>query len=321
MNNTSNNNIKQFNKQTVMEMNKTFSFLAIGKTQESTETQEFKKYIGVGSSFVVAVNPTKKELEDIYGHEIANDPEYVVDTDNGKEARITFVVKTDPETCNGIEIINRVMFSLRNAPAYNNDKTKVQVIDKYGNVTWTDIETAKAGNKILNKDGNPQKIDDNYRMACVGEADLVGFLKAYLCVQGAFNYTNGVWIKKTDAEDFLFGLEHIKDYFNGDFSEVKGAIALQPNNKVKLLYGVRTTDEGKQYQSVATRNGMVLHNSAGSKALGRLEKDLARAKENGSYATTEFEVKELSEYTVSATNLNTDPVAQAEDSGYEPWNS
>lgn len=316
---TSNNKLKQFNKQTVMEMNKTFSFLAIGKTQESTETQEFKKYIGVGSSFVVAVNPTKKELESIYGREIANDPEYVVDTDNGKEARITFVVKTDPETCNGIEIINRVMFTLRNAPAYNKTGDKVQVIDKYGNVTWTNTDDAKAGKKLLDKNGNPLKIDDSYRMACVGEADLIGFLKSYLCVGDVFNYVNGTWIKKENDADFVFGLEHIKDYFNGDFSEVKEAIALQPNNKVKLLYGVRTTDEGKQYQSVATRNGMVLHNSAGSKALERLEKDLARAKENGSFATTEFEVKELSEYTVNATNLETAPTKSTGSTGDMPW--
>jgi len=88
-----------------------YCLLAIGKTQESTETAEFKKYIGVGSSFVVAVNPTKKELETIYGREMTNDPEYVVDTDNGKEARITFVVKTDPNTCNGVELLNRVMFT------------------------------------------------------------------------------------------------------------------------------------------------------------------------------------------------------------------
>ena len=304
-----------------MMINNSYSFLAIGKTQESKETQEFKKYVGVGSSFVVAVNPTKKELEGIYGHEIANDPEYVVDTDNGKEARIVFIVKTDPETCNGVEMINRAMFTLRNAPAYNQDQTKVQVIDKFGNVTWANAEDAKAGKPILTKNGNPAKIAPDYRIACVGEADLIGFLKPYLCVGDAFNYVNGTWILKEDTKDFVFGLEHIKDYFKGDFSEIKEAIALQPNNKVKLLYGVRTTDEGKQYQAIATRNGMILSNSAGSKALARLEKDLANAKDNGSYASTEFTVQELTEYNVQATNLNAAPVetGTASGSGDMPW--
>lgn len=304
-----------------MMINNSYSFLAIGKTQESKETQEFKKYVGVGSSFVVAVNPTKKELEDIYGHEIANDPEYVVDTDNGKEARITFIVKTDPDTCNGVEMINRMMFTLRNAPAYNQDQTKAQVIDKFGNVTWANAEDAKAGKPIVTKNGNPAKIAPDYRIACVGEADLIGFLKPYLCVGDAFNYVNGSWVLKEETDDFVFGLEHIKDYFKGDFSEIKEAIALQPNNKVKLLYGVRTTDEGKQYQAIATRNGMILPNYAGPKALARLEKDLANAKDNGSYASTEFAVQELTEYNVQATNLNAAPVetGTASGSGDMPW--
>lgn len=308
-----------------MEINNSYVFLAIGKTQESTETQEFKKYIGVGSSFVVAVNPTKKEFEDIIGHEVANDPEYVVDTDNGKEARIKFVVKTDPNTCNGVEIINQVMFTLRNAPAYNKDQSRVQVIDNYGNSTWANTEDAKAGKKLFSVTGKELKIDSSYRIACVGEADLIGFLKAYLCVGDAFNYVNDSWVKKENADDFLFSLEHVKDYFSGDFSEVKDAIALQPNNKVKLLYGVRTTDEGKQYQTIATRSGMVLHNSAGSKALSKLEKDLANAKNNGSYASTDFRVQELSEYSVEPTNFSSAPTTTTGGQGSEdsmgdmPW--
>lgn len=306
-----------------MEINNSYVFLAIGKTQESTEG--FKKYIGVGSSFVVAVNPTKKEFEDIIGHEVANDPEYVVNTDNGKEARIRFMVKTDPKTCNGIEIINPVMFTLRNAPAYNKDQSRVQVIDKYGNTTWANPEDAKAGKKLFSTTGKELKIDSSYRIACVGEADLIGFLKAYLCVGDAFNYVNDSWVKKENADDFLFSLEHVKDYFSGDFSEVKDAIALQPNNKVKLLYGVRTTDEGKQYQTIATRSGMVLYNSAGSKALGKLEKDLVNAKNNGSYASTDFRVQELSEYSVEPTNFSSAPTTTTGGQGSEvsmgdmPW--
>lgn len=250
-----------------MVINNSYSFLAIGKTQESKETQEFKRYIGVGSSFVIAVNPTKKELEEIYGREMANDPEYVVDTDNGKEARITFIVKTDPAVCKGIEMINRMMFTLRNTPAYSKDGSKVQVIDKFGNSTWASTEVAKAKGKILTANGNSAKIADDYRMACVGEADLTNFLKSYLGVGDVFNYVNGSWVLKDNTDDFLFGLEHIKDYFSGNFSEIKDAIALQPNNKVKLLYGVRTTDEGKQYQTVITRQNFILPNYAGVKAL------------------------------------------------------
>lgn len=307
-----------------MEIKNSYTFLTIGKTQESTETQEFKKYIGVGSSYVVAVNPTKKEFEAIIGHETQNEPEYVVDTDQGKEARITFIVKTDPKVSNGIEVINRAMFTLRATPAYSKDNTKVQVIDNYGNSVWADAEDAKAGKKLLDKNGNPRKIDDSYRMACVGEADLIDFLKHYLGVGDAFNYVNGTWVKKEDAKDYVFNLEHIKDYFIGNFSEIKEAIALQPNNKIRLLYGVRTTDDGKQYQAIATREGLMLYNSAGSNALLRAEKNLANIKNNGGYANTEYKVQELTEYNVEATDLST-PAAPAGNPGTEsgtgdmPW--
>lgn len=296
-------------------MKNNYCFLVIGKTQESKEVQEFKKYIGVGSSHVVAVCPSKKELEAIYGTEQTNDPEYVVDTDNGKEVRVVFIVKTDPEQNNGIEIINRLMFTLRATPAYNKDQTKVQVLDGFGNSSWANIEDAKAGKKLLSAEGKELKIDTKYRMACAGEADLVSFLKTYLCVPDAFEYKNGSWVKKANEKDYLFGLEHVKDYFKGDFTELREALKIQPNNKVKLLYGVRTADTEngtRQYQAVASRADLILPNNAGVNSIAKLEKRLADIKAAGSYANTDFKVQELQEWTVEPTNLSNAPAAESD---------
>lgn len=299
--------------------NHNYSFLVIGKTKESSEAADIKRYIGIGSSYVRAVNPTKTELDSLMGYESQNEPEYTGSDDSGNWARVTFIVETDPKQCDGIDIKNRVMFTLYNAPAYNRDQTKVQVIDDYGNSTWANVEDAKAGKKLLSANGNPIRIADKYRMACRGEVDLVAFLKAYLVVDDAFSYVNGSWVLKSNAEECKFGLEHIKDFFKGDFSEVKEAINLQPNNKVKLLYGIRTTDEGRQYQAIATRNDFVLRNSATNRAYEHLEKQLLNAKQAGSYATTEFKVQPLQEFTVQPTDLST-PVEQTSDSSDAmPW--
>lgn len=303
-----------------MKNNKTaFSFLAIGKTQESTESgsSSFKRYVGVGSSFVLAVNPNKQKTDELMGFESQSEPEYVVDTENGKEARITFIVRTDPKVNNEIEITNKVTFILRNSPAYNRDKTKVQVIDDFGNHTWINIEDAKAGKPILLSNGNPNKIDTKYRMAGDGECDLIDFLKALLCAEDAFSYVNGVWVKKENAAEYVFKLEHIKDYFSGNFSELKEVIALRPNNKVKLLYGVRTTDEGKQYQAIATKGDLILRNNAGSNALAKAEATLANAKQNGSFANIVYKVQELQEYAVEPTNL--EKPAETTTSDEMPW--
>lgn len=299
-----------------------YSFLAIGKTQESTEAgQDFKRYIGVGSSYVLAVNPTKKELDALRGFESQNEPEYIkeVELEDGKkvkEVHINFVVKTDPETNDGIETINQLMFTLRPVPAYNRDQTKVQVIDNYGNCTWANVKEVEDGKKLFADNGSPLKIDAKYRKACVGEADLVGFLKKYLCVADAFNYIGGAWVLKENASDYIFALEHIKDYFNGDFKELKDALALQPHNKVKLLYGVRTSDEGKQFQAVANREDLILPNSAGPNALTRMDGRLKEMKNNGSFPTTDFKVQPLQEWSVEPTNLDTPAQSSSE---AMPW--
>lgn len=305
-----------------MKINFSKGFLAIGKTQESKEAGEgsFKRYVGVGSTFVKGVQPTKKEIDEFFGFESQSEPEYVKDGDNGKEAHITFLLQVDPEVHGGIDLKARAMFTLRQAIAYNRDQTKVQVIDQYGNYTWVNTEDAKAGKAIVTANGNPQKIDTKYRMACVGECDLVAFLKKYLCVPDAFNYVNGTWVKKENAAECVFGLENIKDYFNGNFKELKEALELQPNNKVKLLYGVRTTDEGKQYQAVCTRGELILPNAANANALTRLEKDLVNAKQNGAYQNTDYRVCELQEWTVEPTNLEkpAETASESSESGL-PW--
>lgn len=307
-----------------MEINFSKSFLAIGKTQESTEAQEFKRYIGLGSTFVKAVQPTKNEIDEFFGYASQSEPEYVREGEQGKEAHITFLLQVDPKVHEGIDLKARAMFTLRLAPDYNKDQTKVRVIDGYGNYTWANVEDAKAGKPIVSSNGNPQKIDTKYRMACVGECDLVAFLKKYLCIQDAFNYVNGTWVKKENAAECIFGLEHIKDYFNGDFRELKDALKLQPNNKVKLLYGVRT-NEGKQYQAVCTRGELILSNAASMSAVSRLEKDLVNAKQNGAFSNTDYKVCELQEYVIQPTNLeapsnSTDMPFEAPASGGDmPW--
>ena len=297
------------------------AFLSIGNTQTSKEAGEggFKRFVGVGSTFVRGVQPTKKEIDEFFGFESQAEPEYVKDTDNGKEVHITFLLQVDSSVHKDVDLKARAMFTLRQAPAYNRDQTKVQVIDAYGNTTWANTEDAKAGKKILTDEGKEKLLDSKYRMACVGEADLVHFLKTYLRVPSSFEYKNGAWVKKSNANDGLFGLEHIKDYFNGDFSELKEALKMQPNNKVKLLYGVRTADTEngtRQYQAVASRADFILSNNAGSAAIQKMEKRLADAKNNGSFPTTEYKVQDLQEYAVEPTNLDK-PMEDA--SSDMPW--
>lgn len=281
-----------------------FCFLTVGKTQESVDTAPRKLYIGLASSYVLAVNPDKKELEDIYGREMANEPVYVQENAEKPTVKIDFIVKTDPSQCGGVEMVNRASFFLSNEPVYNNDQTKMQVIDEYGNSAWGLVDDVKNGRKIQ-YNGKDASIAPKYRPAYRGEVDLIEFLKAYLCVASVFNYVNGEWVMKDgNTDDYKFSLEHIKDYFKGDVSEFKEALKLQPKNKVKLLYGVRTTDSG-QFQNVMTRNGFVLRNNVYNTA--KLAKNVATLVSG----STEYKVCPLEEYVPKTTDLSSSTTAGA----------
>ena len=288
--------------------NKNFSFMAFGKAQVSKEATEIKRYTGVGSVFVVGVNPNKAELEKLYDRELDKDPEYLTEKDGVTSARIDFIIKTDPtaKCSNGIELLTKFSMFIRNEYRFNKDKTKVQVIDKYGRTAWVTKEQAKAHEIPVYKNG-PANIDKDYRPAYVGEEDITNFLKLFLGISNVEKWVKNEATGRREVvglvdnpEDCECRLENIEDYFKGKFNEIKGAINLMPNNKIKVLFGVRTTDEGKQYQDVYTRK--FLSNTVS--VYDKLAEDVQNNKDNGAYPNTEFVIADLQEYTVQATNFN-----------------
>ena len=300
-------------------------FFAFAKGNESTEGSAVKRIIGVGPVFVLAVNPNKTELEKLYNTQIENEPEYVGEIEVGedkhkvKNVRIDFIVKTDPEKCNGIEVTTKIPFFIRNEYRFNRDNTKVQVIDKYGRTAWVTAEQAKAHEIPMYKNG-PANLDKDYRPCYVGEEDLTNFIKRYLVIPNVMKYVNNTWVMVDKPEDCEARLENIPEYFKGNFKELRDAISLQPNNKVKALFGVRTTDDNKQYQAVYTQ--MFLSNSTTD--YGKLDTDLQERKAAGAYPTTEFIVGDLREYNVETTNFSNAPASgdmpfPPTEAGGTPW--
>lgn len=288
-----------------MKKNIGLNFMAFSKGTESTEGNVVKKYVGVGSVFVLGVNPNKEELEKLYNTQLENAPEYLSEVEVGEDkhkvpnVRIDFIVKTDAEKCGGIEFTTKVTFFIRKEPRVNRDGSKVQVIDKYGRTAWVTKEQYK-NKEIPVYSNGPANIDKDYRACFYGEEELTNFIKAYLNIPNVMKYIDGKWIMVDNPTDCEARLEHIEDYFKGNFSELREAIALQPTNKVKVLFGVKTTDDNKQYQAIYTQ--MFLMNKVTN--YSKLDKDLQDRKSAGAYPTTEFIVCDLKEYTVEATDFN-----------------
>lgn len=283
-------------------MNSAKIFMAFAKGTESTDGAIVKRYTGVAPCYVVGVNPSKSELEAIYGTTIENVPEYrsTVEQDGKKveTVRIDFIVKTDPTKSNDIEMTSKVALFLRKEYRFNRDKTKVQVIDKYGRTAWVTIEQAKAHEVPVYANG-PANLDADYRPCFVGEEDITNFIKAYLNIPNVMKYVDNKWVMVDNPEDCVARLDSIEKYFAGDYTELKEVINLQPNNKVKILFGVKTNDDGKQYQSVFTQ--MFMKN--GVRDYSKLAKELEDRKAAGAYPTTEFFVGDLKEYTTEATSF------------------
>ena len=264
---------------------------------------------------VLATNPTKAELESLYNTTLDKDVEYT-GTQNveGKDvpyARIDFVVRTDAEKSNGIEMTTKISYFVRKEYRFNRDKSKVQVIDKYGRTAWVTKEQATAHEVPMYKNG-PANLDRDYRPAYVGEEDLTNFIKTYLNIPNVQKYIDGKWVMVDNPAECEARLDGIDKFFAGDFKELKEIMSYQPNNKVKVLFGVRTTDDGKQYQAAYTQ--MVLRN--GVTDFSKLDADLVDRKAAGSYSTTEFEVVPIHEYNVESTDVEDLPAATEAPKGW-----
>lgn len=289
---------------------KSSTFFVVGKG--STQSAEgsgisFKRYAGLATSKVLAVCPDKKTQDELLGYESKTEPEYVHVSGGEKTVDITFIVRTDPQAGNtgGVEITNKITFTLHNTPAYNSDKSSVQVIDKYANAAYISTETAKSKGKPVSLKGNVLRIDQDYHIACRGEADLTTFLYKYLFSRDAYEWdaNKNKFVLRKNADDYEFKLEHIKDYFNGDFSELKQVLALQPSNTVTLLYGVRNASNGRQYQEICTSGDFIQRNNIGIKGMERMNKRLAEMKNRGMYKNTVYLIQNLKEYSVQPTDL------------------
>lgn len=296
-------------------------FMAFAKGAESVEGPAVVRYTGVAACKVVGMNPTKKDLEAMYNTTLDSEPEYVGEMEsNGNKvpyARVTFLVKPDPKSAKmDVPPISISLF-IRKEFKFNKDNTKIQVIDEYGNSGWATKEECQAHSPLMSKDGNPIKISTNYRPAYIGEIELTEFLRELLAIPAAFEYVNKTWQLKKNADMSVARLEHVENLFKGDFSEVSGAIALAPDYKVRILFGVRKNDEGKMYQ--AFFKDMFLRN--GITNYSKLDEKVQMKKQAGAYPTTDFEVGEFKVYSVAPTDFSKEstPFDTPQAPAANPW--
>lgn len=275
-------------------------FMAFAKGKESSEEAIIKRYLGIAPVTILSVNPKKEELEKIYNTTIDNEPEYLGVTKEGqKQIRLDFIVKTVKEKCEGVELTSKVTFFITDEYRGNKDNTKVQVIDKYGRTAWVTLEQAK-NHEIPMYSNGPANLDKDYRPCYIGEEDLTNFIQAYLNIPNVMDYVKKAWVMSKNPSESESRLDKIEDYFKGNISELQEIIKLQPTNKVKVMFGIRSTEDGRQFQTIYSQK--VFKNNVTN--YSKLQEEINDRKAAGALSTTEFSIKPLHEYNVEATDFS-----------------
>lgn len=296
--------------------------MAVKVGKESVEGS-FKMYKGMAAFNIVAVNPTKAELEALTGREIENDPEYIGKTDEGKEqVRVVFYAKTAPEAKlnNGIELLVPISFMLTKDYKVGQNSGKYQIIDKFGRTAWATKEEVQS-KSIPQYSSGPANISADYRLAWQGEEFLVDFLIQWLNIPGPAVYKDKVWVMKENTDDSEVSLD-MAALFKGDVKELKELITLAAAYTVKGAVGIRTVDNEngtRQYQAVFTRK--FAKNAVTD--YSRIDAAITEFQNAGGAPGTEFSTQPLHENVVEATTFtpaaDNDPLGAATAPTLTPW--
>lgn len=193
-------------------------------SSDKAVVRETKLYTGLRNMKVVAINPSQAEMEAI-GYNPKNAPVYLTDGEEAgvKKLRLDFFLTGEDD--NGGRIRTKIAFFLENKHRVNQAGTKGEWINDIGRTAWgtaTDAPTQYAWFDA--KTARPCKI---------GEGDVHQFLVNWLNVQPG-----------DEAK-----LDNFDAMFNGNYNELRGLLAANPDNEVKVLLTVR---DGK-YQSAYTK--------------------------------------------------------------------
>lgn len=272
------------------------------KNSSSENYVETKKYIGVASINVLGVNPSNNMLR-MYGWQIpedAEEPKYVTTNNEGKKsARVRFLVQIQDLSDKPVIALD---FWIRPDIQFNKDQTKCQVIDSYGRTAYA-TKAEVQSHSIPQYSNGPAQIASDYKPAHVGEEALIAFIMKYLNVTPlkTFIKASNTWVDSKNPGRLT--IDRWNDLCNGNVNEVKEYLKLQPENRVKVILGIRTTDDNKSFQtflsSTFISNGARVDITTGEYSSARKAIDRWAEYHSGS----SFSAEPVKEWSQSATEV------------------
>ena len=258
--------------------------MAINAKKVEIVESNFNNYIGVGLFEVLAINPTRAQLTQLFPNSTSTDEiNYLSEDKNGtKVFRLDVYCKlVEHETIPNF--IHKVSFFLRNEKPLNTSGDKIKVINKYGMTMYIPLENFNEGTVPENLAWFPLP----YKVCYPGQEELINFLKAYFATKSLNKLVNGIPVQIETPSEAEMSIDNMEALLNGNIAELKPIIEVK--NLVKLVIGVRTTDDNKVYQDTFMQ-GFV---KANTKKYDYLQKHIEQAKNAGRYPRTEFSLGDL----------------------------
>lgn len=214
-----------------------------GPSRENT-SKPMTKNVGVFEGKVVAINPSKLELENLLGTTIDKDVNYVGSKVENGETIQTLRLSFWLQDVVG-KTLKNISFFVENRPRVNRNGNKYQYVNQVGRTAWGEIsqdgaDLPKFFTKFTDKD--KREIGDaSYRKALIGEEEVMNFVRCWL----GYDYFS-------PETNILLNWSKL---FNGNYKELLDGLKSDLENTIVALATVRVvrdphTDEIKEYQSI-----------------------------------------------------------------------
>ena len=282
---------------------------AFGKQVEVKSGAAVKLYTGAENFKVVAVNPTKEELEKMYDRELNFTPEYVgttkvSDADGEREVpqvRLDFFLANEDNS-----ITTKLQFYVANTH-HKSSTGKFKCINSFGKDAWLDEDSVKSKTMPSNMSWyNP----DGVKVARRGEVELISYLVNLLNLP--FNLD-----KVSDVSEAYARID--KDewtkIFAGDVTLLREIVG-GTNNKIGVLLGVKTKGDGKLVQGSFNKHTLRQFTIASKKEakFKYILRDLDEVKAAGALGNVDFGPRdlELREHSLTPTKISSDNTNQGD---------
>lgn len=288
--------------------------MGFSKGKTSVGGSNFNKLVGFSNCTVLDVNPNKERIKELTGREKDNEPIYLSEkeTADGKQyksLRLDFYVK--PDSKNFSDRVGVLTLFVEDRNFINKDSTKAQVIDKYGRNKWLDRATIETHETV-------DRLDKDYKIAKRGQVELIDFLRKFLAIEGPEKYVTNSdgskeWVLKSKEELALCESE-ISDWnklMTGDVSEIKEILSFQKDNKVKLLFYVKVSNDGALYQGISNKEFLTA--GASQKSFAKVQQRILENQAQGYGAGDIYEFCDLKEFVLEASSPEVTEESPADD--------